>query len=204
MISSYSFYFVHCIIKAMKKIPYLIIFLIISACQGPAVREPEYREIIEDPVEEVIDTVNVPRIEIFGIFFNDVHDADTAYISNGRISLIDNGGFSHKVDYNQYGKYRAIMLFDRQYTLRFSAPGYYTKFIEIDTRFIPDSIIGAGFLMPTDMRLSKAENVEVQELLENNPIGKACYREESNDLGWDFNHTDSIRALIDSLENQTQ
>lgn len=54
--------------------------------------------------------------------------------------------------------------------------------------------------MPTDMTLGLAENPKVEELLDNNPIGKAYYNEENNDLGWDFEHTDSLRQVIENLE----
>jgi len=184
----------------MKHLLPILLTLIIYSCQSPTVREPEYKELIQDPMEEPVDTSAAPTLELFGKFYNSVVDSDTVYIPSGRITLIDEAGFSHEVEYDEYGNYELTMLFDRAYTIRYSAPDYYTKFLEIDTRNIPDSIHGAGILMPTDMQLDKAENDDVEELLENNPIGKASYRKESNDLGWDFEHTDSLRRLIDTLE----
>lgn len=187
----------------MKQLFALILPIILYSCQSPAIREPDYEEIIEEPAfnEEQEPDSLLPRIELYGTFYQSAQDSDTVYISNGRITLIDEG-FSREVEYDSAGYYELTMLFGREYSIRYSAPNHYTKFIEIDTRFIPDSIIGAGILMPTDMTLDLAENPQVEELLENNPIGKAYYREESNDLGWDFEYTDSLRLVIESLENK--
>jgi len=185
----------------MKQLYPIILLIILYSCQSPAVREPEYEEVIEEPAiegEAAPDSLT-PTIELFGIFYESVKDSDTTFIDNGRITLIDDG-FSHEVEYDEYGKYELTMLFDRAYTIRYSAPDHYTKFLEIDTRNIPDSIHGAGILMPTDMQIAKAENAQVEELLQNNPIGKASYRKESNDLGWDFEYTDSLRQVIENME----
>lgn len=185
----------------MKKFIPFVFPIIFYACQSPAVREPEYDEIIEEPVqdeEQYTDSL-VQSIELFGTFYQAAQDSDTVYIPNGSITLIDEG-FSRQVDYDSFGYYELTMLFGREYSIRYTALDHYTKFIEIDTRFIPDSVIGAGIRMPTDMTLAKAENPQVEELLENNPIGKASYREESNDLGWDFEYTDSLRQVIENLE----
>jgi len=185
----------------MKKFIPFVFLIFFYACQSPAVRELEYEEVIEESAiesEEVPDSLP-PSIELYGTFFRSVRDSDTTYVDNGRITLIDEG-YSHEVQYDSTGYYKIIMLFGREYSIRYSAPGYYTKFIDIDTRFIPDSVHGAGILMPTDMQISKVENTEVEDLLENNPIGKAFFREESNDLGWDFEYTDSLRQVIETLE----
>lgn len=187
----------------MKCIPLIVFVLSLIACQSPAIREPDYEEIIEEPMAQSDQDPDslTPSIELYGVFYQSAQDSDTVYIPNGRITLIDEG-FSREVDYDSFGYYELSMLFGREYSIRYSAPDHYTKFIEIDTRFIPDSVIGAGILMPTDMTLGLAENPQVEELLENNPIGKAYYRAETNDLGWDFEHTDSIKSILDSLEHR--
>lgn len=185
----------------MKKRVLFILLIALYSCQPPAVREPEYEEVIEEPIseeEQSIDSLS-PTIVLFGTFYHTVRDSDTLYIPNGRISLIDEG-FSHEVEYDAFGYYELTMLFGRNYSIRYSAPDFYTKFLEIDTRNIPDSIYGAGILMPTDMKLGKAENAELEELLESNPIGKAYYMKEQNDLTWDMAHTDSMKQVIEKLK----
>ncbi len=186
----------------MKNFIPFVVLIFFYSCQSAAVREPNYEKVIEEPVQEedVQPDSLRPTIELYGTFFQSVRDSDTTYVDNGRITLIDEG-FAHEVQYDSTGYYKITMLFGRQYSIRYSAPGFYTKFLDFDTRFIPDSVHGAGILMPTDMQIAKAENAEIEELLENNPIGKAFYREKSNDLGWDFEYTDSLRQVIEVLKD---
>jgi hypothetical protein len=62
-------------------------------------------------------------------------------------------------------------------------------------------LIGEGYYMPTDMSLAKNENELVNQLLSQNPIGKALMDITVGEFDWDLEYTDSLKAVVEQLES---
>ncbi len=103
------------------------------------------------------------------------------------------------------GKYECNLEFDHVYRLRYEAPGYVSKFIEIDTRDVPTEMREGGFGINVEMTLFRffafGDYSGLQE-----PIGKAHYVAADSAISWDLPWTERmrerfrlVRAQADSL-----
>ena len=103
------------------------------------------------------------------------------------------------------GKYECNLEFDHVYRLRYEAPGYVAKFIEIDTRDVPTEMREGGFGINVDMTLFRFYTFGDYSGLEE-PIGKARYVAADSAISWDLPWTERmrerfrlVRAQADSL-----
>ncbi len=99
------------------------------------------------------------------------------------------------------GKYEFYLDCGAHYEFKFHKSGFVERSIVIDSRNIPEEVIGAGIIMPTDMSM-----YEITEAMESadmsvfdQPIGKAQYDESEEDLIWDFNYTNKVKGEIFSF-----
>jgi hypothetical protein len=99
------------------------------------------------------------------------------------------------------GKYEFYLDIGSHYELKFVRDGYVQRSIVIDSRNVPDEVVGAGIIMPTDMSMyeitpaMEGEDLSVFE----EPIGKASYSESEQDLSWDFQYTNQVKSKIFAL-----
>ncbi|MBL0044915.1 MAG: hypothetical protein IPP33_11155 [Flavobacteriales bacterium] len=90
------------------------------------------------------------------------------------------------------GKYECNLEFDHVYRLRYEAPGYVAKFLEIDTRNIPTEMREGGFGINVEMTLSRFFKYGDYSLLQE-PIGKARYVPADSMISWDLQWTEMMR-----------
>ena len=90
------------------------------------------------------------------------------------------------------GKYECSLAFDHVYRIRYEAPGYVAKFIEIDTREIPLEMREGGFGINVEILLFRFFKHGDYSLLQE-PIGKARYVPADSMITWDLQWTDMIR-----------
>ncbi len=107
------------------------------------------------------------------------------------------------VDHNTYstranGKYEFYLLCGHKYEFIFSRAGYVNRSIIINSNGIPEEVIGAGIIMPTDMSMyALTPAMEGADLsVFNKPIGIATYDPALTDLVWDFEHTNKVKGEI--------
>ncbi len=183
--------------------------IILASCDSPGVRIDDIKSEEQNPDQESQDPVQEPNdelisIKLYGVFFESHTNEDTLFYPEGKITLSDSNGHIRDIEFDAHGNYLVEMSFENQYEIRFESPYHYTKFLKIDSRGIPDSLIGLGYLMPTDMRLAKNENESVNDLLNQNPIGKAFMNATIGDFDWDLEYTDSLKAVIKELESESE
>ncbi|MCZ4409501.1 hypothetical protein O3Q51_11820 [Cryomorphaceae bacterium 1068] len=184
----------------------LILIVLLASCDGPGIRSDDLKSADQNRAEEPQDLIEplndeLILIKLYGVFFESHNDGDTMFYSEGKITLVDMNGQAEDIEFDEHGNYLIGMGIENQYEIRFESPDHYSKFLIIDSRGIPDSLIGAGYLMPTDMSLQKNENELVNELLTQNPIGKASMNPTIGDFDWDLTYTDSLKAVIKTLES---
>lgn len=96
------------------------------------------------------------------------------------------------------GKYEFYLDCGATYELVFQKDGYVDRSIIVDSKNVPEEVVGAGIIMPTDMSMYEItpamENMDMSVFKQ--PIGKASYNPEDQDLSWDFGHTTKVKAEI--------
>src|SRR5690606_14280764 len=96
------------------------------------------------------------------------------------------------------GKYEFYLDCGSRYEFVFEKQGFVKRSIIIDANSIPEEIIGAGIIMPTDMSMYAITEAMQNEDLSvfDQPIGKAKYDPVQMDLVWDFEHTNKVKSAI--------
>jgi hypothetical protein len=183
-----------------------VMLMLLTSCESRGVRVDDVKsaeEKTELDAEEKYEKSNQYSvgIELYGVFFESHFDSDTLYYPEGSIRLSDENGIVQDIEFDEFGNYIVFMDFDHSYEIRYKSPEHHTKFLTIDTRRIPQSLIGEGYYMPTDMSLAKNENELVNQLLSQNPIGKALMDITVGEFDWDLEYTDSLKAVVEQLES---
>ena len=96
------------------------------------------------------------------------------------------------------GKYEFYLDCGSQYEFVFKKDGYVDRSIRINSKGVPQEIIGAGIIMPTDMSMYEiTEAMDGADLsIFDKPIGKASYDPSQADLVWDFAYTNQVKSEI--------
>lgn len=104
------------------------------------------------------------------------------------------------------GKYEFYLNVGHSYAFYFEKPGYVKRSIQIDSRNIPEEVVGAGIIMPTDMSMfSITAAMEDADLsIFDKPIGKASYDPVQADLVWDFQYTQKVKGEINAFIRDLQ
>jgi len=186
---------------------FLLSACLITSCENRGVRvddvksvEPNFQPVSEAAPQET--SHSSEEILFYGVFFESHFNEDTVFYPNGKITLIQGDGSIQEIEIDDHGNYVVPLSLENHCEIHFEAPTYYSKFLSIDTRGIPDSIFGAGIIMPTDMSLHQNENELVADILMQNPIGKAFMNTTIGDFGWDLDYTDSLKKVIEHLEGE--
>ncbi|MEM9051222.1 MAG: hypothetical protein AAGC47_04130 [Bacteroidota bacterium] len=96
------------------------------------------------------------------------------------------------------GKYEFYLDCGFSYEFIFEKDGYVDRSIVINSKGVPEEIIGAGIIMPTDMSMYEiTPAMDGADLsVFNKPIGKASYDPSQADLVWDFAYTNQVKGEI--------
>ena len=128
-----------------------------------------------------------------------VSDAMTSSkLADVKVIVKKNGAEHNTFTTRANGKYEFYLDCGSKYEFVFEKQGFVKRSIIIDANSIPEEIIGAGIIMPTDMSM-----YEITEAMQNEdlsvfdqPIGKAKYDPVQMDLVWDFEHTNKVKSAI--------
>src|SRR5690606_32841805 len=171
-----------------------------SYLQGPFSKKPSLRAVISLCglwLAMLLPIVSFGQddLNVHGV----VSDAMTASkISDVIVTVKKNGTVHNSFTTRANGKYEFYLNCDSRYEFIFSKEGFVNRKIIIDATNVPEEIIGAGIIMPTDMSMyeiteaMKNENLSVFD----QPIGMASYDAVQTDLVWDFAHTNKVKAAI--------
>lgn len=96
------------------------------------------------------------------------------------------------------GKYEFYLDCGAAYEFIFKKTGYVERSIQINAKGVPEEIIGAGIIMPTDMSMYEITEAMADADLSvfDQPIGKASYDPAQADLVWDFAYTNQVKSEI--------
>jgi tetratricopeptide (TPR) repeat protein len=99
------------------------------------------------------------------------------------------------------GKYEFYLSSNAKYEFIFEKEGFVTRKIVIDSKNIPQEVVGAGIIMPTDMTMFEiTEAMKDADLsVFDQPIGIAKYDPGQADLVWDFAHTSRVKGEINAF-----
>ena len=136
-----------------------------------------------------------------------VSDAMTAAkLNEVKVSVKMDGSDADSFTTRANGKYEFYLDCGHKYTFLFSKPGYVTRSIVIDASGIPQEVIGAGFIMPTDMSMFKETEAmaSMDMSVFDKPIGIAKFDPAKADFAWDFEYTSKLKAQIDNLLRESE
>ncbi|HKL40736.1 MAG TPA: tetratricopeptide repeat protein, partial [Cryomorphaceae bacterium] len=141
-----------------------------------------------------------------GIFAQDdlnihgvVSDAMTSSkLGDVKVTVKKDGSTHDNYTTRANGKYEFYLDCGAQYDFIFEKSGYVKRSITINSKGVPQEIIGAGIIMPTDMSMYEiTEAMEGADLsVFDKPIGKASYDPAQADLVWDFAYTNQVKSEI--------
>ncbi|MCZ4408293.1 hypothetical protein O3Q51_05705 [Cryomorphaceae bacterium 1068] len=141
-----------------------------------------------------------------GIFAQDdlnihgvVSDAMTSSkLGDVKVTVKKDGSVHDSFTTRANGKYEFYLDCGADYEFIFKKDGYVDRSIKINSKGVPEEIIGAGIIMPTDMSMYEiTEAMEGADLsVFDKPIGKASYDPAQADLIWDFAYTNQVKSDI--------
>jgi hypothetical protein len=205
-----SFFSFTLMLRSVFKLFFLLTLCLMASCTKRGIRNKKSKPQTDEHQPDDSTTAettqsidweeNPPEIDLNGILYHNSDGGDSLFFPDARIVCTDEERNRKEVEVDENGRYQVYLYINNLYRVEYSADGYYSKHIILDTYNISDSILGGGIIMPTDMQLGKDENEAIRKLLKRNPIGKAQMMESIQDLGWDFEYTDSIKTVIHQLE----
>ncbi len=134
-------------------------------------------------------------VSIFGVVRD--HD-DNKKIAGVEIVIFQDDAKYSSMTSNASGKYEFTISFDHLYKIVYSYPNFVTKFLTIDSRYVPSEEKEGGYEMNIDMTLFKEiEGLDVSIL--DNPIGKAQFDQNEGRMGWDMDYTRQMQSQINAM-----
>jgi len=134
-------------------------------------------------------------VSIYGVVR---YHEDSRKIGGVTISILEDDVNFNTVTSNSSGKYEFVIGFEHVYKIIYTYPNYVTKYLTIDTRYVPEDEREGGYEMNIDMTLfQEIEGLDISIL--DNPIGKAQYDSNEGRMGWDMAYTRQMQAQINSL-----
>ena len=123
-----------------------------------------------------------------------------------KVTVKKNGSDHNTFTTRANGKYEFYLDCDSRYDLIFQKDGYVDRSITIDATNVPEEVIGAGIIMPTDMSMYQiTEAMKGADLsVFDEPIGKAKYDPSQGDLVWDFTYTNKVKNDIMSFMHDVE
>ena len=141
-----------------------------------------------------------------GIFAQDdlnihgvVSDAMTSSkLGDVKVTVKKDGSVHDNYTTRANGKYEFYLDCGSQYEFVFEKSGFVKRSIMINSKGVPEEVIGAGIIMPTDMSMYEITEAMADADLSvfDKPIGKASYDPAQADLVWDFAYTNQVKGEI--------
>src|SRR5690606_24359838 len=105
-------------------------------------------------------------------------------IADVKVTVKKNGATHNSFSTRANGKYEFYLDCNSVYEFVLEKEGFVTRSIVIDAKNIPENVIGAGIIMPTDMSMYEITEAMKNEDLSvfNQPIGKAKFDPVQGDL----------------------
>lgn len=177
----------------------LFAMMFTSACTENVVREESTEPTgkLKTPSPEATDR----HIELFGVTQRLSSDSATVLFADVDIEVTNMDGVTERFTSNDTGYYFMQLAFDETYLISYSRDGYYTKTIELDTRFVNAEERKLGYEMPTDMLMERAISEKVRDFYAAEPIGKAMADTETGILNWDIEYTRRQKERLADLRN---
>ena len=137
-------------------------------------------------------------LNVHGVVSNAI---TSSKIADVMVTVKKNGSSHNTFSTRANGKYEFYLDCNASYEFIFEKSGFVTRSIIIDARNVPQEVIGAGIIMPTDMSMFEiTEAMENEDLsVFNQPIGKAKFDPAQGDLVWDFTYTNKVKSEINTF-----
>src|SRR5690554_2090383 len=137
-------------------------------------------------------------LNVHGVVSNAI---TSSKIADVKVTVKKNGTEHNSFNTRANGKYEFYLDCNSVYEFIFEKPGFITRSIVIDAKNVPEEVIGAGIIMPTDMSMYEiTEAMENEDLsVFNQHIGKAQFDPAQGDLVWDFSYTNKVRGEINTF-----
>ncbi|TXC81663.1 hypothetical protein [Luteibaculum oceani] len=140
------------------------------------------------------------RIYVYGTVKD---ERSSKKLTDVKVILVEDGNTKTTYVTTLNGKFELDLDFDHDYDIRFVKDGYVAKFININTKNVPDENKVGGFGFDLDMSLFEEIDGINFDILKK-PIGKASFVPAAGELGFDFEYTRSIQAEIARLKRELE
>ena len=110
----------------------------------------------------------------------------------------DNWKLVQEYKTDKRGKYEIELFFDVIYKISYSKSGFVSKYVTIDCSNIPSIDQVSGFEMKTIMTIFKKIS-DIDFSLLDEPLGKAQYNSQYNEMAWDIDYTNDMKRKLDDI-----
>jgi hypothetical protein len=118
-------------------------------------------------------------------------------IAGTSVKVTENGSYINNVVCDGKGDYQMFVDFEKEYTILFEKAGYVNKKIIVNLKGVPPDKRTKVNDLIVEMTLFKQDkNLDVVFL--DQPIGKASYVPQTNEIDWNMGYTAPIQQKINS------
>jgi hypothetical protein len=142
-------------------------------------------------------SASVDALTVHGIIWDSEDVQDRFPLVDVSIEVKADGKRYPTFTSDSLGNYGMILDLDVLWSLTWKKAGLYIKTVEIDTRNIPLEVQSVGFRMHIDIILTKATSESNKKILKEYPIGKAKYDPVADAIGFDWDYTAKIQAMLE-------
>lgn len=139
-------------------------------------------------------------ITVFGVVEN---DSDGQGIAGARVLVKSKGEEVGSVVTDSLGRYSFDMGLRLHFSVHFEADGRVSKWVRMDTRDVDVEKNTEGFGMNVDVVLFEPEPGVDYSILKDEPIGKASYSVEEENMVWDLEHTARIKEALKAARRKS-
>ena len=128
-------------------------------------------------------------------------------ISSVTISAVADGKVVASGTSDGNGEYKMVLLFDKEYVISFSKPGFISKTITLSTFGVPDNKRHKVPDMNAEITLFKPNECIKAEMLDK-PVGRAVYFADKNIIDWDMVYSmpllEKLNEMLDDCSKQQE
>jgi hypothetical protein len=140
--------------------------------------------------------VSLAQSPILSVFGGMKDDSTKKKLENCQLMIFKDGNQFDIINAGVGGKYKTDLPLGFTYDFKFTQAGYIQEIIRVDTRNIPEEDAAGGFELQLDvnlLRMIPGYNLELNK----EPIGKAEYDAEQNDIIFNLKYTKDKQKIID-------
>ncbi len=142
-----------------------------------------------------VDSIAQDDLNIHGV----ISDAmSSAKIEGVKITVKMDGSVHDSFTTRANGKYEFYLDVGARYEFIYEKDGFVSRSLIIDSKNLPEEVVGPGIIMPTDMSMYEITEAmkDMDMSVFDQPIGIASYDSMEQDLLWDFEHTAEVKGEI--------